>query len=1056
VSTEGDKSKASKGFVYSLGGFFVWGGDLMATDDVKRKLTAIFSADVEEYSRLMEEDELATVETLTSHKEIMRKLIRQYRGRVVDSTGDNLLAEFASVVDAVQCAVEVQQVLSAKNEALPENRRMNFRIGINSGDVIEEGELIYGDGVNVAARVESLAEGGGISISGTAYDQLGKKLPLGYEYLGEQSVKNIEKPVRVYRVLTEAEAAGKVIGEVRPKTKQLRGAAIGGIVVLILVVGALAIWNFYLKPDVEPASVEKMAFPLPDEPSIAVLPFANMSGDPQQEYLSDGFTEQIITGLSMVPRLFVIARNSTFTYKGKAVKVQQVAEELGVKYVLEGSVQKSGNRVRITAQLIDTTKGHHLWAERYDRNLSDIFALQDEIAKKVITALQVKLTEGEKARLLAKGTENLEAYLKFLQGYEHYRQRNPDDLILARQFFGEAIALDPEYGAPFIYMGAIHLTEVRQGLSKSPQKSINQAFELAQKALSLDELNPAVHNLLGWGYLNKRQYEKSIAACERALALSPNHMDSLFWQGVALSVTGRPHEAIPYFERALRLNPLDPAPSLFGLGDTYRIMGRYEEAIPKLEKALIHKPKHFGVLLNLAACYSELGREEEAHAIVEQLLKLNPKFSLERFAKRMLNRGAVKERYLAALRKAGLPETPPLPLPDKPSIAVLPFVNMSGDPEQEYVSDGISEEIITALSKTPKMFVIARTSSFRYKGKEVDVRTVGRELGVRYVLEGSVRRSEDQLRITAKLVDAKTGSHLWAERYDRKLKDIFAIQDEITMKIITAMQVKLTEGEQIRVWAKKTKNLDLYLKRMEALAIWNKGTKESLIRVSQLAQELVDMAPESAFGYRMLGWYHWGLAFTGASPSPRESIARAFKLAQKALAMDESDSLSQTLLGNVYLMMRQYEKAIAAGERAVALNPNGAFEHGLLGNTLSFADRPDEAIDHLKQGIRLNPFPEYWYFLFLSRCFRQKGQYEKALKAVKKALHRNPDALANHAVLAVIYILLDRQEEARAAAKKVLEIDPNYSVERALKAWPLKNQADLKLVFASLRKAGLK
>jgi TolB-like protein/class 3 adenylate cyclase len=408
VSTEGDKSKASKGFVYSLGGFFVWGGDLMATDDVKRKLTAIFSADVEGYSRLMEEDELATVETLTSHKEIMRKLIRQYRGRVVDSTGDNLLAEFASVVDAVQCAVEVQQVLSAKNEALPENRRMNFRIGINSGDVIEEGELIYGDGVNVAARVESLAEGGGISISGTAYDQLGKKLPLGYEYLGEQSVKNIEKPVRVYRVLTEAEAAGKVIGEVRPKTKQLRGAAIGGIVVLILVVGALAIWNFYLKPDVEPASVEKMAFPLPDEPSIAVLPFANMSGDPQQEYLSDGFTEQIITGLSMVPRLFVIARNSTFTYKGKAVKVQQVAEELGVKYVLEGSVQKSGNRVRITAQLIDTTKGHHLWAERYDRNLSDIFALQDEIAKKVITALQVKLTEGEKARLLAKGTENLE------------------------------------------------------------------------------------------------------------------------------------------------------------------------------------------------------------------------------------------------------------------------------------------------------------------------------------------------------------------------------------------------------------------------------------------------------------------------------------------------------------------------------------------------------------------------------------------------------------------------------------------------------------------------
>jgi adenylate cyclase len=280
---EGGEKEAFKGFLHPSGGFCFWGGDPMATGDIKRKLTAIFSADVEGYSRLMGEDEVATVETLTSYKETMRKLIKQYRGRVVDSTGDNLLAEFSSVVDAVQCAVEVQQVLSAKNEALLENRRMNFRIGINSGDVIEEGELIYGDGVNVAARVESLAEGGGISISGTAYDQLGKKLPLGYEYLGEQSVKNIEKPVRVYRVLTEAEAAGKVIGEIRPKTKQLRGVAIGAVAVLIVAAGALAIWNFYFRPPFEPASVEEMELPLPEKPSIAVLPFANIGGDAEQE-----------------------------------------------------------------------------------------------------------------------------------------------------------------------------------------------------------------------------------------------------------------------------------------------------------------------------------------------------------------------------------------------------------------------------------------------------------------------------------------------------------------------------------------------------------------------------------------------------------------------------------------------------------------------------------------------------------------------------------------------------------------------------------------------------
>jgi TolB-like protein len=391
----------------------------MATDEVKRKLSAIFSADVEGYSRLMGEDELATVETLTTYKETMRKLIKQYRGRVVDSTGDNLLAEFISVVDAVQCAVEVQQVLSAKNETLPENRRMYFRIGINLGDVIEEGEVIYGDGVNVAARVESLAKGGGISISGTAYDQLGKKLPLGYEYLGEQSVKNIEKPVRVYRILTEAEAAGKVIGEEKPKTKQLRWAAIGGVVVLIIVAGALAIWNFYFRPPFEPASVERMAYDLPDKPSIAVLPFVNLTGDKDQEYFSDGLTEEIITALSKVPKVFVIARNSTFSYKDKPVKVNQVAEELGVQYVIEGSVRKAEDQVRITAQLIDALSGRHIWAERYDRELKDIFTVQDEITKRIIASLQVELTEGEQARAHARGTENLAAYLKVLQGTWH-------------------------------------------------------------------------------------------------------------------------------------------------------------------------------------------------------------------------------------------------------------------------------------------------------------------------------------------------------------------------------------------------------------------------------------------------------------------------------------------------------------------------------------------------------------------------------------------------------------------------------------------------------------
>lgn len=376
----------------------------MNTERVKRKLSAIFSADVEGYSRLMVDDEAATVRTIEAYRKVFADLIGEHRGRVVDSPGDNLLSEFGSVVDAVQCAVEVQQILKAKNAELPENRRMRFRIGVNLGDVIQEGERIYGDGVNIAARIEGLAEGGGICVSGSAYEQIENKLALGYEYFGEHTVKNIAKPIKVYKVPMELGVSKKKAGSKRWKKVALVAAS-----VLILGAGALAAWHFYLRLAPPPAEVaseqpptvessEEMPPQVPAEPSIAVLPFANISGDAKEDYLSDGITEQIITALSKTPRMLVIARNSVFTYKGKPVKVQQVSEELGVRYVLEGSVQKSRDRIRITAQLIDAKTGNHLWAEKFDRDLKDIFALQDEITMNIVTALQVKLTEGEQIR----------------------------------------------------------------------------------------------------------------------------------------------------------------------------------------------------------------------------------------------------------------------------------------------------------------------------------------------------------------------------------------------------------------------------------------------------------------------------------------------------------------------------------------------------------------------------------------------------------------------------------------------------------------------------------
>ena len=766
----------------------------MTTEKVKRKLTAILSADVKGYSRLMGADEVGTIRILQTYRGVISDLIQKKGGRVVDSPGDNVLAEFASVVDALESAVEIQKELKVRNADRSESRRMEFRIGINLGDVVEEGERIYGDGVNIAARIEGLAEGGGICISGTAFDHIGKRLPLGYEYMGEQAVKNIEKPVRVYRVLMEPEQAGKVIGEKGPKRTQWRWAVAAAVV---LVAGGVRLcWNFYFRPPpIEPASKEKMAFPLPDKPSIAVLPFVNMTGDPKQEFFCDGITEDIITALSKVPRLFVIARNSTFSFKGKPVKVQQVSEELGVQYVLEGSIQKSGDRVRVTAQLIDALKGHHLWAERFERSFKDLFAIQDSITKDIITAVNVKLTEGEQAHVFSRGTENLEAYLKIMEARWLRLQGSREGVTRAKKLAEEAITLDPKYALAYSSLGSSHMMEVWLGLSKSPKESLERNIELQKKAVALDNTSAIAHVGLGNAYAMVRQYDQSIAEGEKGYALEPNTADVLMGYGTILCWSSRFDQAIPLFKEAMRLDPKPPTYYPRWLSIALRETGKYDEAISLAKKAIEQEPNDMITHVVLTAAYAYAGREEEARAAAKEILRINPNFNIQGYPTGTFKDPAVSARIQKALRIAGLPEKPPLPLPDKPSIAVLPFVNMSEDKSQEYFSDGLTEEIITALSKTPKLFVIARNSTFVYKGKPVNVQQVSRELGVKYVLEGSVRRSGDQLRITAQLIDATTGNHLWAERYDRELKDIFAIQDEVTMKILTSLQVTLTEGE---------------------------------------------------------------------------------------------------------------------------------------------------------------------------------------------------------------------------------------------------------------------
>jgi len=631
----------------------------MANEDYKRKLTAIFSADVAGYSRLMGEDEAATVKTLHSYQEILSEMIQQHRGRVIDFPGDNLLAEFVSVVDAVQCAVAIQKEIEVRNDELPEKRRMQFRIGINLGDVIEEEDRIYGDGVNIAARLEGLAEPGGICISKTAFEHIESKLPYGYEFIGEQTVKNIAKPVGAYRVSLKPEAAGKVIGEKRFLGKFSRKTAMTTIIILILIAGGLIGWNIYLQQakKIDPASLDKMAYPLPDKPSIAVLPFDNLSDDPEQEFFSDGITEEIITALSKVPKLFVIARNSTFIYKGRPVKIQQVSEELGVRYVLEGSVRKDKNQVRITAQLIDAVKGVHLWAERYDRKVKDTFALHDEITMKILTALEMNLTEGEQALMMAKGTSNLEAYLKVLQATHYRRLGNVEDNAKSRRLAKEAITLDPSYAAAYSTLGRTHIMDVWLRATKSPRKSLGMAIDLAQKALLLDDSLADAYDLLGSILIIKREYDKGISQLERALELEPNSADIHAHLGLALYQADRPQEAVQVFQKAIRLNPKPPGWYLYNLAVAYKFIEKYEEAIYWGEKAVRQNPKDLIGHVILCTIYSSAGRMEEARREASEVLKINPKYSVSRAEKtNPLKNQAAKKRYFDALRKAGLPD----------------------------------------------------------------------------------------------------------------------------------------------------------------------------------------------------------------------------------------------------------------------------------------------------------------------------------------------------------------------------------------------------------------
>jgi TolB-like protein/Flp pilus assembly protein TadD len=585
---------------------------------MERRLAAIMAADVVGYSRLIRVDEEGTLAALKALRvDLIDPKIAEHHGRIVKLMGDGMLTEFASVVDAVRAAVEMQQAVADRNADLPKGQRIEFRVGVNLGDVVIDDDDIHGDGVNVAARLEGIAEAGGICVSGSVYDQVRDRIDFPFEDLGEQEVKNIDRPVRVWR------------------------------------------WAF--RDSIRPPEDKRETDPSPphDKPSIAVLPFDNLSGDPEQEYFADGIAEDIISALSRFTWFFVIARNSSFAFKGQAIDVKQLAHELRVQYVLEGSVRKVGKRVRIAVQLIDARVDHHVWAERYDRDLEDIFAVQDEITERVITSVAPGIVSAEMQRAHRKDIASLDAWDRVMRAHWHLARFTMEDHAEARRLLSEAVQIEPNSAHALGDLAMIHVLDGQWGWGISRDQSLAAAAEAARHAVTIDEGNTWAQIALGFVELFARRHDESVRRLKRAIEISPNDPHAHAHLGFALSFAGESEAAIAQVEEAMRLSPRDPFLAFWYTAQALAAFsaGRYKEAVDCAKKTIEENPRHPGAYRLLAASHAQLGHIEDAKVALKEMLHQMPGMTVTATRQQVpWKKSDDAARYLEGLRKAGLPE----------------------------------------------------------------------------------------------------------------------------------------------------------------------------------------------------------------------------------------------------------------------------------------------------------------------------------------------------------------------------------------------------------------
>jgi adenylate cyclase len=1008
----------------------------MAENVVRQRLAAILAADVAGYSRLMGDDERATIDAINSCRAVFREQIEANGGRVVDMAGDSVLAIFDTAIGAFTTAMAAQERLGDLNADVAVERRMLWRIGVNTGDIHEQDDgTVYGDGVNVAARLEALAEPGGICLSDKVHTEVRGKIDRGFADLGDHEVKNIAEPVRAYRVLAA--------GEVAPaKPNRIRLLALAGTAAVVAIIVAFLWPGEYddSSPDVvETATPDGALPPLPSGPSIAVLPFDNLGGDPEQEYFADGLTEDILTRLAAFSDLKVIARNSSFQYKGEAVDVRDVGRDLGAAFVLEGSVRRDATSIRISAQLLDAKDGAHVWQQTYDRDLSagNIFAIQDEITEQVAAAIggpAGAITASRIERMQGGVTDDLRSYECVLLAHEYARSMTAELHLSARECLVDVVAREPNNVEALANLGQIYIEEIWSGFNPrdAGPTSLEAAFEVLNRAVKLSPDHSLARKVLAVAFYSDGDAEQFQDEARKAIALNPNDINNVAEMAMWIGYSGDWEGSKALSERVRRL--VGEAPNWHNWTEfNYHYRDKDYAAAATSARATL-EIEHWASPWYLALAYAGMGETEKAMEALAKARTLDPNLDTET-VREMVDYLFLDQTHIALLMDghAQLLVLEESQATQRPVIAVLPFDNMSGDPEQEYFADGITEDIITRLSRFPDLKVIARNSSFQYKGEAVDVRDVGADLGATHVVEGSVRRAEGELRVTVQLLAVADGAHLWAESYDRNydVGSIFDIQDEITGQIVSTIADThgvLDRAALLTVQPARPESLDTYECILVARGYQGSANAEKA-QQARLCLEAVTVSDSTyAEAWAWLAFmYNEHILYW--SPEDATLTDRAQAAAHRAIELDPANQRAHLVNALLYFARRDCVHFSTEATDALAANPNHTETLMEVAWRTMSCGGWDQAADLMRKVLDLDqqalPYP---HGLLSLDCYRRQ-EYECALSEAVQA--EVPGFYYSYMELSLAYVGLGRLEDARAAPQKIIALNPEF----AANAW---------------------